>query len=1480
MPKLRKTFKVLGLALGSLLALGLGTGLAAWGLANTDAGRAWLTAQAEAALSDDAARAELSGLAGPLPQRLSFERLRLRDADGVWLTVSGARLSWRPLALLRGRVEIAALEAETIALERLPAADESSPASPADAGVALPRLPLPLRLERLAVDRLTLGEAVAGQPAVFRISGQGAAPVDDALETTLSVERLDGPGGTLGLSAGFQPDSQRLRLDLSLDGAPGGVLAGQLGLAGDARVSARLSGDGPLDAWRGTLNARLGPDAGLDLDLALNEARRLTLTGTAKVAALAPAPLPALLGGPVDLDLSLARAGESGLRVRPSTLATPTLRLDLEGRLDDAGQIAAEAALTLKDPGPLNALTGPAAALAGLSLTARAEGPTTAPSLTLDGRLDRLATPEATLHDLRLQGSFDPAPDFGGGRIAAEAEAARLDPGLSALAGYADAPVTLGLDGDLDLAAGRLNGAEARLSLGETALTLADLAADLDSGAVEGRLSLDIPRLARLEPVLTLGLTGRGRLAGPIRVTPAAETLLRADLAGGLHDATWGAAPVLDALAGGALELATRAEVAADGALSLADLRLSGPNARLTGRLALPVDFARLEGGFDVALPDLAPLGAALDVPLSGAAEGRVTLDGPTGNPNADLDLTGEAVTLADVPLGDAQIQVTLASLAEDLNGRLRLTAPGSPAGAAEIETRMALGAEALRLSGLRAQIPGLALDAPALTVPLAGGALQGSATLNLASLAELHPGLAVPLRGWGVLRVDLEAGPRGQRLRLNGQVHEIALKDGASGGPGDAPRAETLDLSATLDDAFGTPRGEAELRLDGVAADPLTLESVRLSARGGLDAAELRLNAEGDLFGPLALDAAGRVAQEGPRLTARLASLALDLQGRRLALSQPATLTQSPDRLSLKDLALTLGEGERAGSLRLDAARRDGQVEIAAELDSLPIGLANLALAQPQLTGRLDGTLRLDGPATAPTGRLELSARQVTVAGAEMPPLDARLEADLDTEGLRGAARVTGLSEEPITLAGRLPAKLSLAPPGFSIAREAPLQARLDWSGELAPLMPLVPVAGHRVGGQATVALEIGGTLAAPVPEGAITITDGVYENLETGTLLSDLTARIEGREQRLEIVGFEANDGGKGTVTLDGGLDLGAAPAPRLDLTVKARKAVLLRRDAGTVRTRMDLDIAGPLQDLLIAGRVRVEEAALLVPRGLPAEVAELDVVEVGNGSNGGDGAQAADADADAGANGDSGKGSDSASRIRLDIAVEVPNQAFLRGQGLDSEWAGALQVTGTASAPVITGQLEAVRGRIDALGRAFTLESGTVSFDGGDRIDPEIDTEAVHQGEALTVTARVSGPASNPSFTLSSTPELPRDEILARLLFGEDITELSPGQAAQLAAAAAELSGVTGGGPGLLDQVRNAVGLDVLSLGGGSGTSVTAGRYLTDDVFVGVEQGLEAESSQVTVELGLTDNIAVESNVGATGQSNVGIQFKWDY
>jgi translocation and assembly module TamB len=131
----------------------------------------------------------------------------------------------------------------------------------------------------------------------------------------------------------------------------------------------------------------------------------------------------------------------------------------------------------------------------------------------------------------------------------------------------------------------------------------------------------------------------------------------------------------------------------------------------------------------------------------------------------------------------------------------------------------------------------------------------------------------------------------------------------------------------------------------------------------------------------------------------------------------------------------------------------------------------------------------------------------------------------------------------------------------------------------------------------------------------------------------------------------------------------------------------------------------------------------------------------------------------------------------------------------------------------------------------------------------------------------------------------PELPDDEIVSQILFGKSTSQLSAIEAAQLAASVAELTGQAGGVSGILGRVRSTLGIDVLRLESSetddsSTPDVAAGKYLTDDVYIGAKQGTEVDSGSAEVEVELTPNISIGSEVGQQGQSEAGVKFKWDY
>ena len=210
--------------------------------------------------------------------------------------------------------------------------------------------------------------------------------------------------------------------------------------------------------------------------------------------------------------------------------------------------------------------------------------------------------------------------------------------------------------------------------------------------------------------------------------------------------------------------------------------------------------------------------------------------------------------------------------------------------------------------------------------------------------------------------------------------------------------------------------------------------------------------------------------------------------------------------------------------------------------------------------------------------------------------------------------------------------------------------------------------------------------------------------------------------------------------------------------------------------------------------------------------------------------------------------------------------------------------LRVGGSAGDPRIVGKLSVVRGTYSFAGRRFDLdEDGEVTFNGGPLLNPELNLAANTTVEGVTATINIGGSAQRPQVTFTSTPTLPQDEVLSRLLFGASVTSLSPTQAIQLAAALNSLRG-SGGGLNPLGKLRSASGIDRLRVLGadktaGRGTALAAGQYISNDIYV--EVITDARGFTATqLEISLSKALSLLSQTGSFGGSNVSLRYSKDY
>ena len=178
---------------------------------------------------------------------------------------------------------------------------------------------------------------------------------------------------------------------------------------------------------------------------------------------------------------------------------------------------------------------------------------------------------------------------------------------------------------------------------------------------------------------------------------------------------------------------------------------------------------------------------------------------------------------------------------------------------------------------------------------------------------------------------------------------------------------------------------------------------------------------------------------------------------------------------------------------------------------------------------------------------------------------------------------------------------------------------------------------------------------------------------------------------------------------------------------------------------------------------------------------------------------------------------------------------------------------------------------------------MTRGRIRFQGGALLDPDIDIQATTTKNGATFNIDIAGTGQKPQISFSSTPALPQDEVLSRLLFGTNPENLSAIEAVQLAAALNSLRG-SGGGLNPLGKLRSATGFDRLRVLGadqatGRGTALAAGKYLTRNIYIEIVTDARGfTATQLTI--AITKSLSILTQVGTFGGSNASVRYSKDY
>lgn len=1390
----------------------------------------------EEQISSPSYQIRLNGLKGSLSSDVSLESITISDEDGIWLQIDKPKLVWTRTALLTGRLVIDTMEAEHINFIRRPLPEKNA-ATPEASSFQIPELPVAVVLNELNFPLVEFGPDVINQAS--KTSVEGKIIIDEgSVDLDLRIERLDDVGGELNAIVQYNGGAETLALDVTLNEPENGIVASALGLAGRPPVALSIKGDAPL--------------AELDVILALDVDQKRVLDGLVKfnntdlglnangnlsgpLATLLPKRQRAFFGEKSELLADIVFLDAGGIHLKSANLKSGTVQLNATAKTATDGFLS-----MLKMQAGLEALAGKRVELPDQASSVQSA------QLNIDYDAAARNTWSGTL---QIQDFVDANISFGTIGIDAFGTVLNIEDQLTREISFdidglvsqiiAKDPVVtdaIGKDIKLQFDGDWKKGTPLQISrlnlLGETYRLLAK--GVYNDNRFDGEIAVNADNLDSFSAITNTNLGGRIDLAARGEIFPFKGGFnLNLD---GTSQAVKTGNSKLDALFDGITQLSGGVGRTVDG-LIFENLLLTNTavSATIDGRLAS--DFANISA--QAVINDLAR--------LSDSSTGSLTFDIALQGEQSPFDINAKI----NVPEGQLARQ-KVQNLALVFQGKTdgRETNGGiSSDGLIGGQEFIVLGAlnineQVAKLQSLSAQIGATkiigAFERDNLT-----GLMQAVLDVDSQDISAIAALALIDASGSVNGDVVLEPAENTQAAKLN-----LRLSGLRTNGV-DIDSAEAIVRAA---DILAQPKINADInaigiKVSGVSARNASLKVKNSGIRTDFDlAADLRENAA-------RITSSGYVEQGADLINILVEKLQLKSNIANAQLANEARISVNDEIVRIEPTLIKMG----SGSVEISGTAGE-QLNLTALAKSVPLKLINSVQSGLNASGTLDANVKVTGRASAPQIAFNIDGQSVSVKQLQqvgLTPLALAANGNF-SNNLVTLNRFSAQNAQSLALNGSGQIPLSGGALNVNVNGTAPLSLAERFLIER----------GTQIDGIAQLSARISGSTNNPVASGNISV-DGA-------TIIDPLSnIRINGGRVRIALnnsnqadLSFRGNLASGGSVSADGNIGLsGNLPA---NINVKLTSAKYGDGETFTTTVNGDLLVSGELSGSpLLSGDIILGRTEITVPESFASEANLLDVehvattTKVQNTLN-----RIAQATPSDGANGASGQ-------MRLSLNINAPNQIFVRGRGLDAELGGRLGLNGSLDNIVPVGSFSLRRGRLSILGQRLDLTEGSITLAGD--LDPVLNFLATTDTGDTLASIRLQGRASNLKVSFSSNPELPEDEVLAKIIFGRNITELSPAQIVRLASIATELTG--GNSPSLIDSLRSGTGLDDVDLvqDDDGNAAVKAGKYISDNIYLGVQAGKETEA---TINLDITDSLKATGSVDSNGQTTLGIFFEKDY
>nr|WP_257098735.1 translocation/assembly module TamB domain-containing protein [Pseudovibrio flavus] len=1395
---------------------------------------------------------------------VDVHKVSVSDVKGTWLELQGLDLDWSPIALFSGQVVVDKLSALSVRATRRPEPSAEKEPSGENKSSLEDFLIIPVDLKDAEISEIILDSPVLGAPALLRADAEARLTTKpEKISAKLNVSRLDEIEGFLAADLTFAPNSQLLDFDVEVFEAKGGLFDALTNAQNAPSVKFSLTGNGPVEDWNSQLSLALDGKETVSGQARFQKQdtnRLLTANLSGALAFLLPESLGELFEGQTALVAEVQLSDSFDVLEGTLNLSTNTFFAKANGNHDPAsGRLLVNSTLETKlaDGQTLTIpLENNEISLGRASATFHAAGPIS--EIDWEVKVDSLG--------VAAQGVSSESVT-----LSAKGQDANLtkDQGLVPFIVEGDVKGLSYQNADLQalptsaqlLAGGRASIAQSALSLDRFALVAQDLAVRLENSTlsladsrIEG--SLTASKLDRFSKIAKRDFGGDVQahftVTGPLAEKQGRiETQVTAE---GLKIGS----KELDGLIDGDTKLVVAANIDASppeierATVTIERAQLVGPHARLS--VQGNVNNGEADAGLSVELYDL----NRIDPRLQGALTANLGVRGPVRAADVVLNASTSNLVLNGTAVPSLKVEGNAKADPKAPNGQLNLSGIMNER-AFSVSAVLSSEGKSAEIGSLIAKVgeneaSGSFTIADMSALPTG---ISGNLTINAPDLSQIAPLLLTEAEGaiTGSVKLDDNSGSILADIDL--RASDVKVADLG---------VESIAAQINLEDIFAKPRLDGEVLVSALKAGEFVVNTVNFNANTSGDTIAFEgkaVLAQDDQF--VALNGELATLDDGG-FTLTLNELDGSYDGIDTKLNQPARITVGSGQQAIEALVLELGDG------RLTVSGSAGEnLDVKADLASIPVSLANAFVPDLALAGQFNGTATVTGPSSNPQAQWSIQASGLNAAPLRQQDIQAVSIESTGSFANNTVSQQTTLSN---------PAGLDVRSKG-TITLGSPVSMDVDVDGRVPMSVLNGPLIRSRV--SATGAINLDGKVSGRLPLPQISFV-AAPDNLEITQLTSDLvlknfTGRItsDGKAIKLESLGAEFLAGG--TLNANGQVDLGdGLPA---DITLTIDKGRYINGDLVNALINAALELKGQLggngAPATISGEVTIERADIGIPTSLGTSINPVGVKHVNAPIPVAKQAQELARDEGRGSSAQA-ENQKQSKPIALDITMNAPGQIFVRGRGLNAEVGGALTVKGTTNDIETVGQFSLRRGRFDILSKRLTFSQGDVTFAG--TFIPFLDFAAQTTTSEAEVTISITGPADEPVITFSSVPDLPQDEILAQLLFGQSSTDLSPLQLAQLASAVATLSG--GGTDGAFSALRNLLGLSDIdvSVDPEGNAELSAGTYINENIYLGVTQDTGDGSNRATVDIEITKNLRLRGEADSKGDTKAGFYFEREY